>query len=870
MTTYEKNIAALKEYQPHLHAWLEKQPDKIEWLTKTEDNLLLRVGNRSRLVYDEHSKKQVADIKNITVTHRENVTVFVGMGLGDAQAKILKVMEKGHVIFVVETEGQVIRWAFERHDFTKAIKENALLICVGEDEVSVHLPMIESHRIVEEWFLIVEPYCRERREYLKLIAHTQQIINQLRCNTGTVMGSGAKIADNDIATLPYVIRHRGVNELRDMYKGKPAVLVSTGPSLARNIHLLKDARDKIVIIAVAQALRPLLAYDIRPDFICTVDFGEVNMSHLAGLLDADVPLVTINRAYAPLVKSYKGPKFICAYVEPAFEKTAHAALAGKGTIEQGGSVAHMVFGLGLHLGCEPLIFVGQDLALTDGKSHFNQADSSGVVSLNEHGEIRWKVSDHRSTLHEGDFSMGEAQYIPGYYGEPVMTNVGLLSFLTTFEALVKFCGRKVVNATEGGARIYGAEPLFLDEALEKYGTENINKTAVADLLTLATDADEQVKRAIPLLEYDIKGLKDIIRLSDESITYSNKLLKAQSTPRIKELLTQHTTVTAEAEKISRGNPLIGLAIYWAQRRIMHRDMLNSKTRTTATHLIKNKADLRVRINRSLTIIKAAKEAAESLLKTYEESLSALNRYLEWMKDSGPSLGMTSPLDPIGEISPPNLDDAEDMLTAGNWAKPLLEVRRFYELTSPMNDVLHAMDIEDRAKEIREKQIAASDAIRAADKKEGRDKLPMFFKLLEDSQEAGRSKDYEKAEECARKAMDLMPERSEGKWGLASALHMKGDIDKSLKAYDELIEKFPDKSDYRFERAMVRIRAGMVNEAFADFGNLFAESERYDHMLKTIGTICKALGLKDRAHVAFDEYNKKYPGDAEVEAELARA
>lgn len=866
MTNYEKNIAALKEYQPHLHEWLEKQPDKIEWLTKTEDNLLLRTGNRSRLVYDEQSKKQVADIKSITVTHRENVTVFVGMGLGDAQAKILKVMEKGHVIFVVETEGQIIRWAFERHDFTKAIKNNALLICVGEDEVSVHLPVIESHRIVEEWFLIVEPYCRERREYLKLIDHTQQVINQLRCNTGTVMGSGAKIADNDIATLPYVIRHRGVNELKDLYKGKPAVLVSTGPSLARNIHLLKDARDKIVIIAVAQALRPLLAYDIRPDFICTVDFGEVNMSHLAGLLDEDIPLVTINRAYAPLVKSYKGPKFICAYVEPAFEKTAHAALSGKGTIEQGGSVAHMVFGLGLHLGCEPLIFVGQDLALTDGKSHFNQADSSGVVSV-ENGEIRWKVSDHRSTLHDGNYSMGEAQYIPGYYGEPVMTNVGLLSFLTTFEALVKFCGRKVINATEGGARIYGCDPLFLDEAIEKYGTEAIDKTPFSALLTLAADADEQVKRAIPLLEYDIKGLKDIIRLSDESIDYSNKLLKAQSTPRIKELLMQHTTVTAEAEKISRGNPLIGLAIYWAQRRIMHRDMLNTKSRTTAEHLIKNKKDLRIRINRSTTIIKAAKEAAESLLKTYEESLSALSRHLEWTKDGGPSLGMTSPLDPGGEVSPPNLDDARQMLDAGNWAKPLLEARRMYDLIISHSN---ALDIEQEAEELRALQIQQANSVREADKKKGKNKLPMFFKMLEDSQEAGRSKDYDKAEEYARKAMDLLPERSEGQWGLASALHMAGKIDDSLKEYDTLIEKFPDKDDYRFERAMVRIRAGMVNDAFSDFSNLFAESERYDHMLKTIGVICKALGLKDRAKTAFEEYNRKYPGDAEVEMELARA
>ena len=87
--------------------------------------------------------------------------------------------------------------------------------------------------------------------------------------TGTVIGAGKEIAKNDIETFPYVVRHRGIAELQNLYKDKPAILVNTGPSLQKNIHLLmnKEVREKCIIISIAQALRILLAYGIEPNFI---------------------------------------------------------------------------------------------------------------------------------------------------------------------------------------------------------------------------------------------------------------------------------------------------------------------------------------------------------------------------------------------------------------------------------------------------------------------------------------------------------------------------------------------------------------------------------------------------------------------------
>jgi len=259
------------------------------------------------------------------------------------------------------------------------------------------------------------------------------------CNTGTIAGAaGGIIADNDIACMPYVLRHRGVNELKGLYKDKPAICVSTGPSLAKNIHHLINLKDRAIIICVGQAIRPLLAYGIRPDFACTVDFGEVNIGHFKGLLDCNIPLVTINRTYAPLLKAWQGPKFIAATPVPGYESMATGILTDKGFIEAGGSVAHLSFGLAQLLGCSPITMIGQDLALSDG-SHIPLADASGNVTVDEKGLISWEVKDPRCSLSGKDksYSMGAVHYVPAYYGGMVATNMGLASFLTVFESMIE-------------------------------------------------------------------------------------------------------------------------------------------------------------------------------------------------------------------------------------------------------------------------------------------------------------------------------------------------------------------------------------------------------------------------------------------------
>ena len=444
----KKNLKVLNKINPELIKWIKKEKP-IDWIQTIkskngDDNLLIKEGSKSFAAYSMDNPTKVAQnaVKNMNL-HKEDISIFMGLGLGYLTNEACKKMEKGHRILVIEPIADFITLTLSKFDFTEYFKNGQLILIDPsgqdkiEDKLTFLLHFLSNNGFVNAWPFTCEFYTRKKPEYQKLIQLTGDILNQVLCNVGTIAGAaGGIIANNDMVCMPYVIRHRGVAELKDLYKDKPAILVSTGPSLAKNIHRLIDIQDKAVIICVGQALRPLLAYGIRADFACTVDFGEVNYVHFKGLMDCGIPLVTINRTYAPLIKAWQGPKFIAATPVPGFEDMATGILTNKGFVEAGGSVAHLCFGLAQQLGCNPIIFIGQDLAIGE-TSHIPLADAAGTVMIDGNGSIGWKVEDQRCHLHNmGVHGMGQVHYVEGYYGKPVTTNLGLASFLTVFDSMV--------------------------------------------------------------------------------------------------------------------------------------------------------------------------------------------------------------------------------------------------------------------------------------------------------------------------------------------------------------------------------------------------------------------------------------------------
>ena len=863
---YDKNMAVLRETHKLYADWIGEQPDHA-WMYREGEQLWVKEYGRPIPMYDvKNPRAGVEDVVKLAAGHKEQVTVFIGVGLGHALKAVLDNMEKGHHVIVIEPIGHMMRMMLSVYDLTEYIKSKALLFAPTKAEVDYLFSLMESVKVIEDWNVLVERITRLRPEYWKLSAYCIETLNQIQCNTGTVVSAGGKIADNDIATLPYVIRNRGVNDLKDLFKGKPAVMVGTGPSLAKNIHLLREKQGNVIIVAVAQALRPLLAYDIKPDFICTVDFGEVNMTHLAGLMDEDVPLVTINKAYAPMLRAYKGPKFISASVNPGYENTAHGILQDKGELVQGGSVAHMAYGLCMHLGCNPVMFMGMDLALGE-TSHFMQADSAGHVTVKD-DVIMWEVDDPRSkTLHgRKDISMGRAVYVPGWWGKDVLTNTGLMTFITAFERLIEAFPIATIDCTEGGSRKRGAKRMLLSTALEKHAQEIIDKSALNPLLTLDPKGDETIRKLIPLLANDIKTLDVLIKHCTLGLDTVNKLRETSSPRKLLKLFEENGKHSVVAFEASKRLPTIALTIYGASRAIQGRSM-NVEADPRLLSTAKYKKERVIRINRNEHILKAAKTAAETLRVTYEETRNILVEYGQ---------GKTSVLDPAGDPDAPTLRDAMHYLNTKSFAKPLLEARRILKTVAcDSEEYDNAGAVQYSAEYIRNELITKADVLQQEAMKNDSASLPEYLDLIDEALEIGRNDSkYEEALTLLVRANELQPNKSEALWGMASAYNALGKMQDAKAAYKTLVETFPENTRYKFEYGQILVKLWADNEPVLRLreglnwiSKVMEATDEFDYFLITYAAILKRAGLEDEAKRALASYLLKYPHDKEAVWEL---
>jgi len=148
--------------------------------------------------------------------------------------------------------------------------------------------------------------------------------------------------------------------------------------------------------------------------------------------------------------------------------------------------------------------------------------------------------------------MGPVHFVEGYYGKPVPTNLGLASFLTVFNAMVKNSDKKIINATEGGAKIQGTEQIPLKTVIEKYCREDIDKSKVKDLLSYAEDGEELIEKVIPLLEQDIENLDNIIVHSRKGLATCHGAKKIIDRAQYENLLSKKSTkVLNKASKESK-------------------------------------------------------------------------------------------------------------------------------------------------------------------------------------------------------------------------------------------------------------------------------------------------------------------------------
>jgi len=160
----------------------------------------------------------------------------------------------------------------------------------------------------------------------------------------------------------------GVLELQGLFENIPAILISAGPSLDKNIHLLHEVANSAVLVAVDAAVKPLLARGIEPHFVLSVDPQTHNGAHFDDVRLERTRMVLEASVYPKTMRQFAGRRFV-ASLEGSFYQFLMQYVEEKGQLKGWGSVATLAFDFARKLGCDPIIFLGQDLSFTGGRTY---------------------------------------------------------------------------------------------------------------------------------------------------------------------------------------------------------------------------------------------------------------------------------------------------------------------------------------------------------------------------------------------------------------------------------------------------------------------------------------------------------------------
>ncbi|EQA3503924.1 motility associated factor glycosyltransferase family protein [Campylobacter coli] len=442
------------------------------------------------------------------------VLYFYGFGNGILFKALLQNKNHQHIV-VFEKDIEIIWIMFHILDFSSELQSARLMVLNTNkleiqdyNELCSSKPFFQFSRI---YFLELMSHYYERfhEDILglnKKLAENfkNSIVSYGNDSTDTLQG-----IEQFVYNLPQMITHPSYKELLSKRKGisDTAIIVSTGPSLTKQLPLLKKYASKATIFCADSSYPILAKHGIKPDYVCMLERTEITaefFNHDFGEFDKDIVFICAGVVHPKAIEYLKGRNLVITQKVLAFPYYINLKDFSYAAVEF--SVAHMSYFLSVLLNHKNIIFIGQDLAYAEnGNSHPDDYQNS---------------ANYESQMYE--------HILTEAYGgkEKIKTHHVWLMFKRNLEQDVqkiqKYLDTKVYNCTEGGARIEGTiEKPFL-WACENLLDKDLNKP-FEKLEPLSLNKQNEF-----LLKAYYKVCKSIKHCRDFSKILSNDFEKIQS------------------------------------------------------------------------------------------------------------------------------------------------------------------------------------------------------------------------------------------------------------------------------------------------------------------------------------------------------
>jgi len=468
-----KNLAALWAVDPGLAAELEAVHPTggypVEPSKAGPPTLALAPAGAARPIY-LHSRHQPVDEARRLIEPVNIDTCFAyyvhGFGLGYHVEQLFDRASSEALLFVFEPDLRLLWTALEHRDLSRLIESrrvsfitrpdkadlfvrltpHAALISVGVESI-VHPPSMQ----------VAGPFHQQMQTWLSEFASFS------RTSLNTLVLNSRRTAENIARNIGWYVATPSMSRLENRHRGEPAIVVSAGPSLRKNIDQLHGLQDKAVIIAVQTTLKPLLEKGVRPHFVTSLDYHEICTRFFENLpLGLDTELVAEPKATSGVFELNPGPLSLLG--NDFADSLLREMKLPKARLPSGATVAHLAYYLAEHLGCDPIVFVGQDLGFSDGLCYAPGTSYDDVwrPELSRFCTVEMKqweqIARERFILRQ----------IPDHQGRPMYTEERLFSYLQQFERDFARSKARIIDATEGGAAKRGATPMPLKDAVQRF------------------------------------------------------------------------------------------------------------------------------------------------------------------------------------------------------------------------------------------------------------------------------------------------------------------------------------------------------------------------------------------------------------------
>ena len=523
MDIYKKNLEAIKHNNIDLYEKLKaiESNDRYEVFLPQEIKYPNILDHKNNTLFYQNPQDEIEQKKEYLQELREYPFLYF-FGIADGyNIKELLQNQKLQQLVVVEPEMEILYVALNLHDFSKDLKKNRLVFLEIKD-INRSTIVNLFHNLNAKYYIkvfrlhLINPYYEHFYidEYKNIYSIFLDALDYFAQANGNDINDTFRGVIQHIQNLDLMLENLPYSQLVEAKNSNLAVIVSTGPSLTKQLPLLKEYQDKVTIISVDASLPILLKNGITPDIVTSMErdeptsifFQDIDYSKLQ-----DTILICASLQHKSVFNAIKSDKLMVA-MRP-FAYNMYFEFDDYGYVCMGMSSANMAHEVATAMRFDQITFIGQDLAFGD--------------DLKTHADDH--IIENNSNL-DAQIKSNKLFDITAYGGESnVKTNIYWNIFKNFIEQHINSTKDivKTYNSTQGGARIDGAIELSFKEVLEKYANsskkplkttkpsnetiqklKNSKNKKLQYILDRSKDLQEQINRSFLIIADASKNLEN--------------------------------------------------------------------------------------------------------------------------------------------------------------------------------------------------------------------------------------------------------------------------------------------------------------------------------------------------------------------------